>query len=130
MAHDDAAEQICGFRKVGRVVIGNNVFVGAGTTILPGVTIGDNSIIGAGSIVNKPIPENCVAVGVPARVVKSLDEYISSVKEDIEKADGEGRILDITYDTNCKTKDVLSAEKLAENTNYYFKITRFCDEEN
>jgi len=130
LAHDDAAEQICGYRKVGRVVIGNNVFVGAGATILPGVTIGDNSIIGAGSVVNKSIPENCIAVGVPARVIKRLDEYIESVNADIEKADSEGRILDITYDANCETRDELSSDKLKENTSYYFKITRFCDEEN
>ncbi|MBR0277407.1 MAG: acyltransferase [Clostridia bacterium] len=128
LAHDDAAEQLCGYRKVGKVVIGNNVFVGAGTTVLPGVTIGDNSIIGAGSLVNKSIPPNSVAAGVPVRVIKTVDEYISGIKDDIKKAENEGRILDITYDINCNADNKALYEDLKEGENYYFKITRFCDQ--
>lgn len=54
------------------VKIGNNVWIGAGVTILPGVSIGDNTTIGAGSIVNKDIPANVVAVGNPCKVIKNL----------------------------------------------------------
>ena len=54
------------------ITIGNNVWIGGGTTILPGVEIGDNVVIGAGSVVVKSIPSDCVAVGNPARVVKKL----------------------------------------------------------
>lgn len=129
LAHDDAAEQYCGYRKVGKVVIGNNVFVGAGTTILPGVTIGDNSIIGAGSIVNKSIPANSVAVGSPIRVVKTLEQYLEKVNADLESAKAESRILNITYDEKCKTKQPLNSSNLKNDENYYFKITRFCDSE-
>lgn len=57
-----------------KVVIGNRVWIGANATILPGVTIGDNAVIGAGSLVNRDIPANVVAVGVPARVIRHLDE--------------------------------------------------------
>ncbi|HEY9245409.1 MAG TPA: DapH/DapD/GlmU-related protein, partial [Candidatus Methanoperedens sp.] len=57
-------------------VIGRNVYLGAGAIILPGVTIGDNSIIGAGAVVTKDIPSNCVAMGVPAKVAYTLDEWI------------------------------------------------------
>ena len=53
--------------------IGNNVWLGGGVTVCPGVTIGDNSVIGAGSVVAKDIPPNSVAVGNPARVVKTFD---------------------------------------------------------
>ena len=42
---------------------------------MPGVTIGDNAVIGAAAVVTKDIPGNCVAVGVPARVIKTIDEY-------------------------------------------------------
>ena len=55
------------------VKIGKNVWIGSGAIVLPGVSIGDNSVIGAGSVVTKSIPENCLAYGVPARIVKQLD---------------------------------------------------------
>jgi acetyltransferase-like isoleucine patch superfamily enzyme len=54
------------------VKIGNNVWIGSGAIIFPGVSIGDNSVIGAGSLVNKDIPANSVAYGVPAKVSKQL----------------------------------------------------------
>ncbi|MFI1735805.1 sugar O-acetyltransferase [Streptomyces acidicola] len=54
------------------IVIGDNVWIGGGAVILPGVTIGDNSVIGAGAVVTKDVPANVVAVGNPARVVRSL----------------------------------------------------------
>lgn len=54
------------------VNIGNNVWIGGNVTILPGVNIGDNVTIGAGSVVKKDIPDNSIAVGNPARVVKKI----------------------------------------------------------
>lgn len=55
------------------VTIGNNVWIGGDSTILPGVTIGNNVVIGAGSVVTKNIPDNVVAAGNPARIIKHLD---------------------------------------------------------
>ena len=52
--------------------IGKNVWIGSNSTILPGVTIGDNAVIGAGSVVTKDIPENMIAVGCPAKVIRSI----------------------------------------------------------
>ena len=52
------------------VIIGNNVWIGGGAIILPGVTIGDNVVIGAGSIVTKSIPDNVIAAGSPCRVIR------------------------------------------------------------
>lgn len=63
------------FKKTGRVVIGENAFVGANCIILPGVTIGKNAIVGAGSVVTKDVPDNLVAAGNPARIIKSIDKY-------------------------------------------------------
>ncbi len=57
------------------VHIGENVWVGANTVIVPGVTIGKNSVIGAGSVVTKDIPENVVAVGNPCRVLREIGEH-------------------------------------------------------
>ena len=57
------------------ITIGDDVYIGLNTLILPGVNIGSRVIIGAGSVVTKNIPDNSVAAGVPARVIKTLDEY-------------------------------------------------------
>lgn len=54
------------------IVIEDNVWLGGGAIVLPGVTIGENSVIGAGAVVTKEIPANVVAVGNPARVIRSL----------------------------------------------------------
>ena len=54
------------------IKIGNNVWIGAGAIILPGVTIGDNSVIGAGSVVTKDIPSNVVAVGNPCKILRKI----------------------------------------------------------
>lgn len=54
------------------ITVGDNVWIGGGAIVLPGVTIGDNSVIGAGAVVTKDVPANVVAVGNPARVVRSL----------------------------------------------------------
>ena len=75
MAHDASTKKILGYTKIGRVTVGDNVFVGANSTILPGVQIGNNVIIGAGSIVTRSIPDNMVAAGNPAKVICSLEEY-------------------------------------------------------
>lgn len=66
----------------GHVHIGNNVYIGTKVTILRGVTIGDNVIIGAGSIVTRDIPSNSVAVGVPCKVISSLEQYYEKRKSD------------------------------------------------
>jgi acetyltransferase-like isoleucine patch superfamily enzyme len=60
--------------KPSPVVIGRNVWIGANATVLPGVTIGDDAVIGAGSIVTKDVPARTIAVGSPARVVRTIDE--------------------------------------------------------
>lgn len=56
------------------VTIGNNVWIGGNTVILPGASIGDNAIIGAGSVVSKDVPAGVVAVGNPCRVIRLVDE--------------------------------------------------------
>ena len=62
--------------KVGCIEIGDNVFIGAGTSINYNVKIGSNVIIGACSLVTKDVPDNSVVAGVPAKVIESFEEYI------------------------------------------------------
>ncbi|MBB4037006.1 acetyltransferase-like isoleucine patch superfamily enzyme [Dysgonomonas hofstadii] len=70
----DAEQRNQGLEYAYPVTIGNNVWIGAGVSILPGVTIGDNTVIAAGSVVTKDIPSHCVAAGNPAVVKKRLKE--------------------------------------------------------
>lgn len=76
LAHDASTKKTLGYTKIGNVVIGDNVFVGASSIILPGVIIGNNVVIGAGSVVTKNIPDNSVVFGNPAHVVSSFDDFI------------------------------------------------------
>ena len=63
------------FRTYARPIeIKDNVWIGGGSIILPGVTVGENSVIGAGSVVTRSIPANCVAVGNPCRVIRTFEE--------------------------------------------------------
>ena len=66
----DFVEISPGGTLLGRAIINNNVQIGAGSIILPNIIIGENAIIGAGAVVTKDIPDNCLAVGVPAKTIK------------------------------------------------------------
>lgn len=55
------------------VVIGNDVWIGAGAVVLPGVTIGNHCVVAAGAVVTKDVPDNCVVGGVPAKIIKALN---------------------------------------------------------
>lgn len=56
------------------ITVGDNVWIGAGVQVMPGVTIGSNVVIGGGSVVVKDIPDNCVAVGNPCKVIRAITE--------------------------------------------------------
>lgn len=75
MAHDASTKKSMGYTKIGKIHIGDNVFIGANATVLPGVCIGNNSVVGANSVVTKSVPENTVVAGNPARVVCTLAEF-------------------------------------------------------
>jgi len=68
----DAGLRNQGLETARPIVVGNNVWIGGNVCVLGGVTIGDNVVIGAGSVVVKDIPDNCIAVGNPCRVIKKL----------------------------------------------------------
>ena len=76
LAHDASTQKELGRTKIGLVKVGDNVFIGAGSIILPNTHIGDKVIIGAGSVVSKDIPSNSVAVGNPAKVIMTYDSYM------------------------------------------------------
>lgn len=75
LAHDASTNVVqCG-TKLGRVTVGNNVFIGTGATILCNVTVGNNVVIGARSLVTCNLPDNGVYAGIPARKICSIEEY-------------------------------------------------------
>ncbi|EGF54453.1 acyltransferase [Bacteroides clarus] len=76
-------EQHPDWDKIAPIKIGNNVYIGEGCIILPGVHIGNNVVVGARSVVTKSIPDNSVVVGSPARVLKSIDEYFDKVQHSV-----------------------------------------------
>ncbi len=86
LTHDASPRKFVGnnCNRIGRVVIGSNVFIGVQSIILPNVHIGNNVIVGAGSVVTKDIPDNSVAVGNPARVICTCEEYICKHQKRME----------------------------------------------
>lgn len=86
LAHDASTKIPLGYTKIAKTVIGNNVFIGAGSIILPGARIGNNVIIGAGTVVKGAIPDNSVVVGNPGRVVCTYEMYVDRNKERMETA--------------------------------------------
>ena len=84
LCHDASTKRHLGVTKIGCVKIGNNVFVGADSLILPGVFIGNNVIIGANSTVTHDIPDNTVAAGCPAQIICTLDAFIEKERKQMQ----------------------------------------------
>lgn len=90
---------------IGPIVVGDNVHIGVNSIIMPNVHVGDNVVIGAGSVVTKDVPTNCIVAGVPAKVIKTLDEYREKVKKNclnthsLSKAEKKNTLLN---KLNCK----------------------------
>lgn len=84
LAHDASTKTFLGYTKIGRVNIGNNVFIGAESIILPNITIGDRVIIGAGSVVTRNLEPNAVYAGNPAKYICSIDDYLDKNRKKMD----------------------------------------------
>lgn len=103
LCHDASTKVHLGYTKIGKVKIGNNVFIGAESVVLPNVTISDNVIIGSNSTVSTDIPEGVVAAGNPAKVICSLEEYLEKHKKSMEHSP--------IYDESYTLRGALTEEK-------------------
>jgi len=81
LAHDASLLYHYGEYRVEKTIIGNNVFLGANSVVLPGVKVGDGAIIGAGSVVTKDVDEYCVVAGNPAQKISTVEEYRNKCDE-------------------------------------------------
>lgn len=86
LCHDASTKQFLNYTKIGRVTIGNNVFIGAESVVLPGVTIGNNVIIGSNSTITHDISDNTVVAGSPARKLYSLEDYLQKERNRMQTA--------------------------------------------
>lgn len=93
LAHDASTKNFLGYTKIANVIIGNNVFIGAESVILPGVHIGDNVIVGANSTVSKDIPSGLVVAGTPAKKVCTIKEFLEKNNKRMKK----GKCYDESY---------------------------------
>ena len=83
LAHDASTRMHLGYTRIGKVDIGDRVFIGAAAIVLPGVRIGNDVVIGAGSVVSQDIPDNVIACGNPARPLTTTDEWIEQKKHEM-----------------------------------------------
>ena len=102
LAHDASMKKSLGYAKIGKVSIGNNVFLGASTIVLPNVRIDDNTIVGAGSVVTHSLLGGGVYVGNPLRRLYSYEEWHEKIKEKMRKSP----IFDETYKIGVITEEM------------------------
>ncbi len=117
LCHDASTKQFLNYTKIGRVTIGDNVFIGAESVVLPGVTIGSNVIIGANSTVTHDIPDNTVVAGSPARVICSMDDYLEKERSRIAAAPCYGEEFTLRKDVSME-KRMQQKEELTGKIGY------------
>lgn len=93
LAHDASTKNFLGYTKIANVIIGNNVFIGAESVVLPGVHIGDNVIVAANSTVTKDVPDGYVVAGMPASKICTIEEFLNKNEQRLK----EGRCYDSSY---------------------------------
>jgi maltose O-acetyltransferase len=108
LAHDASTKRHLGYTSIGKVKIGDNVFIGAGAIILPNVCIGSNAIVGAGSVVLKDVPANIVVAGNPARELYSVDTYIQDHKDGMKHYPLFGEEFTLRKNVSAVMKKIMS----------------------
>ena len=118
LSHDGSTKSVVGYSKCGNVIIGNNVFIGAKSVILPNTKIGNNVIIGSNSVISGEVPDNVVIAGSPAKILMDTNQFKIKHEEKI--------MMGKKYEKNFTKKGKISSEnkqimkkELQENKNGY-----------
>jgi maltose O-acetyltransferase len=119
IAHDASMKLHIGYTQIGKVIIEDNVFIGAGSILLPGAWIGSNTIIGAGSLVKKRIPANVIAAGNPVRVISSLEDFVRRHQLGLKSKPCFGEEYTVSNGVNDALKSEMNL-RLGEGLGYVF----------
>lgn len=112
IAHDASFQYILGYTKIGKIIVENNVFIGARSLILPGVTIGESAIVAAGSVITKDIPPFEVWGGNPAKKLCDVYELGKKYHENIS--------FDSSYYKDRDRKKYAEVEAALEKSRFVF----------
>ncbi len=110
LAHDASMWTALGYTKIAPVTIGNRVFIGAGTVVLPGVTIGDDVIIGANSTVTRDIPSGSVYAGNPAKLIKTTEAFLDEQREKMYSSPSYGEEYTLRGKVTDEKKEQMKTE--------------------
>lgn len=108
LAHDASTKIHLNYTRIGKVKIGNRVFVGAHSIILPGITIGDDVIIGAGSLVSRDIPDRRVVAGNPAKIICTIDDFLSRKRDEMKTSPCFGEEYTVRKNINAQMKNEMN----------------------
>jgi len=100
---------------IAKIEIGDNVYIGTNAMVMPGVRIGSNVVIGASAVVTHDIPDNSVVVGIPARVIKTIDEYYEKHKNRVRFTVGMPLKDKKKYYNNIEWNDLFPADNELDN---------------
>jgi len=115
LAHDASTKRYLNYTKIGKVIIKDNVFIGARAIIMPGVTVGANAIIAAGSLVVKDVEPNTIVGGNPAKFIMNVADYKSKHEELIKTAVIYDEKWLIQNGITTEMKDKMNADLASKN---------------
>ena len=117
LAHDASTKYATGHARIRKVSIGNNVFVGANATILPGVHIGNNCVVAANSVVTKNVPDGSVVAGNPARVIYDMGTWSEKIKAEFNESEAFSEEYTMRKNVSDELKKEM-LEKMGDKTAY------------
>jgi maltose O-acetyltransferase len=117
LAHDASTKHALGFVRIAKVSIGDRVFIGAGSIVMPGVSIGNDVVIGAGSVVTHDITDGALVVGNPAMAIGTTAEYFARKRDEMAAVPCFGEEYTLRAGINAKRMVEMSA-KMKDGVGY------------